>query len=182
MQSANYYISDCSKEFSVSALARKLKDGFLLLTIFGIAISILSAFTITALIEYGREHGSGALSAIFTPGRQSTENILGPLASASGLFSSMTADMSFFILGKCLDSRELSKRLKRIGVIVLLAFSLFVLGFFVSLYFIIFSNSTGTATSLDVIYDLIRLFVVGVGFVVLALLFIARISIVRAGA
>jgi ABC-type antimicrobial peptide transport system permease subunit len=166
----------------VSTLARKLKDGFWLLTIFGIAISILSAFIITSLIEYGREHGSGAVSAIFTPGRQSTENILGPLASAFGLFSSMTAGMSFFILGKCLDRTELSKRLKRVGIIVLLAFSLFVLGFFGSLYFIIFSNSTATATSLDVIYHLIQLFVVGVGFVVLALVFIARISIVRAGA
>jgi len=50
-------------------------DKFWIWIIVGFIISVVTAFIITALIEYGREHGHGVISAIFTPGRQSAENI-----------------------------------------------------------------------------------------------------------
>ena len=160
----------------MSKSIKNTSDKFWGWVIVGVFIFIIGAFVVTALIEYGREHGSGPVSAIFTPGRQSTENILGILSSAFGLFSSMSAGMSFFILGKVSGRSKLRKSFKRVGIIALFAFWVFIIGFFSSLYFIFYSNSTGTATTLDTIYNLIRLFIAGLGLIVTALLSILKIS------
>jgi hypothetical protein len=45
------------------------------------------------------------------------------------------------------------------------------------LYFIIFSNSTGSATSLSTIYILIQMFIVGLGFAVISLLSILKTTL-----
>jgi len=152
-------------------------DKFWIWVSFGFIIFLLIAFGTTTLIEYFRERGGGAVSVIFTPGRQSTENILGPLGSTFGLFSSMSAGMSFFILGRVHQRSKLSESFKRIGIVALLAFFLLIVGFFFTLYFIIFSNSTGSATSLSTIYILIQMFIVGLGFAVISLLSILKTTL-----
>lgn len=85
----------------------------------------------------------------------------------------MSAGMSFFILGRVSARSKMNPLFKRVGIVALFAF-LFLLSAFSSHCILIFSNSTGTATGLDAIYNLIRLFIVGLGFVFIALLSILR--------
>jgi len=116
------------------------------------------------VIDIGREHGMLEVSAVFTPGRLSTENVLKVLTPALSLEASLSFSMLFFILGR------LGKPLMRfIYRRILLAFFVSSSGFVVSLYYTFISNMTGTATPLLTLYALIGILLAGLAFMMLTI-------------
>jgi len=115
-------------------------------------------------IDIGREHGMGEVSAIFTPGRFSTENVLRVLTPALSMEASLSFSMLFFVLGR------LGKPLVGFSYgRILLAFFMSLSGFIASLYYTCISNMTGTATPLLALYVLIGILLAGLAFMMLTI-------------
>jgi hypothetical protein len=155
-------------------MTKKLKDNFWFWVIMGFIVGIILGWIATAIIDHLRGSGWGAVNVIFTPGRQSIENILSALSPTFSLFSAMSVTISFFILGKAFDKTAENNLLKKARGFVIIAFVLLIAGFFVNLYFLILSNSTGDTISLETVYYIIRVLIIGLVFVFMTLISIYK--------
>lgn len=133
-------------------------------------ILLVTSFILPIAIDFAREHGGDGLSAIFTPGRLSTENVLRVLSPALALEASLTFSMFFFVLGRMGKSSPPS-----IYNSILVAFFIALVGFGASLYYTFMSNMTGTATPLLSLYVLIGMLILGIAFMMLTMNGIASV-------
>lgn len=127
-------------------------------------ILLVTSFILPVIIDLAREHGGDGLSAIFTPGRLSTENVLRVLSPALALEGSLSFSMFFFVLGRLGKSSRRS-----IYNPILVAFFIALVGFGASLYYTFMSNMTGTATPLLALYAMIGILILAIAFMMLTM-------------
>lgn len=137
------------------------KTYYLLLEIICLVIFLYLSTSIPSIIEKVREHGGGSVSVIFTPGRGSAEIVTNALNVSFSLFAGIAFTLLFFFKGK--------KNLRKI-IYALASFVLLIIGLFYSLILVVISSSTGTGIELKSLYLLIKLFIVGLGFLIMSIL------------
>ena len=130
----------------------------------GIAL-IIGAIFAPIIIDFGREHGHPGLSAIFTPGRFSTENVLGALIPTFSLFTSISLTVLFLVVKETPNQTEARNPV----IFGLIGFFVLLVGFLSSVSFMFYSNMTGTATELFVLYILISMVLAGLSCVMFSL-------------
>jgi hypothetical protein len=127
-------------------------------------ILAVTSFILPIAIDLAREHGEDGVSAVFTPGRLSTEDVLRVLSPALALEASLSFSMFFFVLGRMGKSSPRS-----VYNSILVAFFIALVGFGASLYYTFMSNMTGTPTPLLPLYLLIGMLILGFAFMMLTM-------------
>lgn len=125
--------------------------------IFIFFIYLLSCLFVS-YVDDAREHGGGGLSAYVTAGNNSQYDMVQPLNTFFAVFSTLVFSLLF--------SYAKRKGLKT-TIPLTFSFILFIVGFFLSLGYIIFMRGTASVVGYSKIYFLVRMGFFGVGFSVL---------------
>jgi len=129
--------------------------------IIGIVLYLIAS-SITGYLDIFREHGQGAVSVFVTAtGRPSQNAVL----QSSNIYFVLFSTFAFTILFYLADKKK-----KKAFILALISLILFLVGFFLSLYWLLFINLTGSAITYGEKYALIKLGVEGIGFLIVSLI------------